>query len=68
MLNSRDDNEDHMDLPTFPEDTEDGKADVPAMPDSQTEFLQGKTYEKLSIKYSRLLSRVIERRGCETVM
>lgn len=41
MLNSRDDNEDHMDLPTFPEDTEDGKADVPAMPDSQTEFLQG---------------------------
>ncbi|KOB67963.1 Lysocardiolipin acyltransferase 1, partial [Operophtera brumata] len=43
MLHSRDDNEDHMDLPTFPEDTEDAKADVPAMPDSQAEFLQGKT-------------------------
>ncbi|XP_072939541.1 uncharacterized protein [Epargyreus clarus] len=40
MLHSRDDNEDHIDLPTFPEDTEEGRADVPLTPDSQAEFLQ----------------------------
>lgn len=42
MLHSKDDNEDHIDLPTFPEDLEDARADVPAPPDSQAEFLQGK--------------------------
>lgn len=41
MLHSRDDNEQHMDLPTFPEDAEVASAEVPSMPDSQTEFLQG---------------------------
>ncbi|XP_038223033.1 uncharacterized protein LOC119840473 [Zerene cesonia] len=40
MLHSRDDNTDHMDLPTFPEDAEEGKVDVPLTPDSQAEFLQ----------------------------
>lgn len=40
MLHSKDDNEEHMDLPTFPEDVEDAKADIPSLPDSQAEFLQ----------------------------
>lgn len=40
MLHSRDDNPEHEDLPTFPEDVEDAKADVPTLPDSQAEFLQ----------------------------
>lgn len=42
MLHSRDDNEKHLDLPTFPEDAEDARAEVPSVPDSQAEFLQGK--------------------------
>lgn len=41
MLHSRDENEEHMDLPTFPEDTEDERVDMPVVPDSQAEFLQG---------------------------
>ncbi|KAJ0178937.1 hypothetical protein K1T71_005712 [Dendrolimus kikuchii] len=40
MLHSRDENEEHIDLPTFPEDAEDGRVDVPVVPDSQAEFLQ----------------------------
>lgn len=40
MLHSRDDNPEHEDLPTFPEDAEDAKAEVPTFPDSQAEFLQ----------------------------
>ncbi|KAJ8733456.1 hypothetical protein PYW08_001754 [Mythimna loreyi] len=40
MLHSRDDNEKHVDLPTFPEDAEDARAEVPSVPDSQAEFLQ----------------------------
>ncbi|XP_075971460.1 uncharacterized protein LOC142973535 [Anticarsia gemmatalis] len=40
MLHSRDDNESHMDLPTFPEDSEDARVEVPLLPDSQAEFLQ----------------------------
>lgn len=42
MLHSRDDNDKHVDLPTFPEDAEDARADVPSVPDAQAEFLQGK--------------------------
>lgn len=42
MLHSRDDNPDNFDLPTFPEDVEDMKSEVPGLPDSQAEFLQGK--------------------------
>ncbi|CAD0197237.1 unnamed protein product [Chrysodeixis includens] len=42
MLHSRDDNESHMDLPTFPEDAEAARVEVPSVPpDSQAEFLQG---------------------------
>lgn len=41
MLHSRDDNDKHVDLPTFPEDAEDARAEVPSVPDSQAEFLQG---------------------------
>ncbi|XP_048007277.1 uncharacterized protein LOC125242556 [Leguminivora glycinivorella] len=41
MLHSRDDNEQHIDLPSFPEDEEITRADGP--PDSQAEFLQGPT-------------------------
>ncbi|XP_041970796.1 uncharacterized protein LOC121727178 isoform X2 [Aricia agestis] len=41
MLHSRDDREDHIDLPIFPEDIEDKKASVPLIPDSQAEYLQG---------------------------
>ncbi|XP_026496782.2 uncharacterized protein LOC113401185 isoform X1 [Vanessa tameamea] len=37
MLHSKDDT---PALPTFPEDAEDGKVDVPVVPDSQAEFLQ----------------------------
>lgn len=43
MLHSRDDNEDHVDLPSFPEDTEAASLEVPDMPDSQAEFLQGQS-------------------------
>ena len=42
MLHSRDDDEKHVDLPIFPEDAEDARAEVPAVPDAQAEFLQGK--------------------------
>lgn len=41
MLHSRDDNENHIDLPNFPEDSEDAKMQVSTLPDSQAEFLQG---------------------------
>lgn len=41
MLHSRDDNDSHMDLPTFPEDAEDARVEVPGLPDLQAEFLQG---------------------------
>lgn len=41
MLHSRDDNQEHIDLPSFPEDTEDARVVLPAVPDSQAEFLQG---------------------------
>jgi hypothetical protein len=41
MLHSRDDNQDHVDLPTFPEDSEAERLAIPAIPDSQAEFLQG---------------------------
>ncbi|KAL0832604.1 hypothetical protein ABMA28_000802 [Loxostege sticticalis] len=40
MLHSRDDNQEHIDLPSFPEDTEDARVVLPAVPDSQAEFLQ----------------------------
>ncbi|CAG4991714.1 unnamed protein product [Parnassius apollo] len=40
MLHSRDDNQQHIDLPTFPEDSEDARTDVTSVPDSQAEFLQ----------------------------
>nr|XP_004931145.1 uncharacterized protein LOC101744907 [Bombyx mori]XP_004931146.1 uncharacterized protein LOC101744907 [Bombyx mori]XP_021206919.1 uncharacterized protein LOC101744907 [Bombyx mori] len=40
MLHSRDDSPDNFDLPTFPEDVEDMKSEVPGLPDSQAEFLQ----------------------------
>ncbi|KAH9634538.1 hypothetical protein HF086_016626 [Spodoptera exigua] len=40
MLHSRDDDEHHVDLPTFPEDAEDARVEVPLTPDSQAEFLQ----------------------------
>ncbi|XP_068631245.1 uncharacterized protein [Battus philenor] len=48
MLHSRDDNEQHLDLPTFPEDLEDARIDVTEMPDSEAEFLQvpGETVRK----------------------
>lgn len=41
MLHSRDDNEQHDDLPSFPEDLEDVREDVPSTPDQQAELLQG---------------------------
>lgn len=41
MLHSRDDDNSHMDLPTFPDDAEDARVEVPGLPDSQAEFLQG---------------------------
>lgn len=41
MLHSKDDREDHIDLPTFSQDTMESKADMPLVPDSQAEFLQG---------------------------
>ncbi|CAG9557938.1 unnamed protein product [Danaus chrysippus] len=41
MLHSKDDNHDHVDLPTFPEDAEEGRVDVMVVPDSQAEYLQG---------------------------
>ncbi|XP_047022524.1 uncharacterized protein LOC124631932 [Helicoverpa zea] len=40
MLHSRDDNEKHIDLPSFPQDTEDARAEVSLIPDAQAEFLQ----------------------------
>lgn len=40
MLESMKENKENSDLPTFPEDAEDGRADVPVVPDSQSEFLQ----------------------------
>ncbi|XP_073942770.1 uncharacterized protein isoform X1 [Choristoneura fumiferana] len=41
MLHSRDDNEQHDDLPSFPEDLEDVREDVASTPDQQAELLQG---------------------------
>lgn len=41
MLHSKDDIPEHIVLPTFPEDAEEGRVDVPVVPDSQAEFLQG---------------------------
>lgn len=40
MLHSKDDVREHLMLPTFPEDAEEGRVDVPVVPDSQAEFLQ----------------------------
>ncbi|XP_059056776.1 uncharacterized protein LOC131850541 [Achroia grisella] len=40
MLHSRDENQDHIDLPVFPEDNEESRADVSVRPDSQVELLQ----------------------------
>ncbi|XP_039749556.1 uncharacterized protein LOC120626219 isoform X1 [Pararge aegeria] len=40
MLHSKDDDQDHIDLPTFPQDAEEGRVAVPIVPDSQAEFLQ----------------------------
>ncbi|XP_013165213.1 PREDICTED: uncharacterized protein LOC106116042 isoform X1 [Papilio xuthus] len=40
MLHSRDDNQEHIDLPTFPEDMEDVHVDVTGIPDAEAEFLQ----------------------------
>ncbi|CAH2105420.1 unnamed protein product [Euphydryas editha] len=40
MLHSKDDVPEHIVLPTFPEDAEEGRVDVPVVPDSQAEFLQ----------------------------
>ncbi|CAH4035693.1 uncharacterized protein LOC123713745 [Pieris brassicae] len=40
MLHSRDEVAEHIDLPTFPEDAEEGRINVPIIPDSQAEFLQ----------------------------
>ncbi|KAJ2951889.1 hypothetical protein O0L34_g4139 [Tuta absoluta] len=43
MLHSRDDNQEHIDLPPFPDDAEDARADVPLPPEpkQQAELLQG---------------------------
>lgn len=41
MLHSKDEIPEHIVLPTFPEDAEEGRVDVPVVPDSQAEFLQG---------------------------
>lgn len=41
MLHSRDDNQEHIDLPTFPEDMEDVHVEVTGIPDAEAEFLQG---------------------------
>ncbi|XP_068631248.1 uncharacterized protein [Battus philenor] len=49
MLHSRDDNEQHLDLPTFPEDLEDARIDVTEMPDSEAEFLQGTRGEPIGV-------------------
>ncbi|CAH0693161.1 unnamed protein product [Chilo suppressalis] len=43
MLHSRDDIQEHVDLPSFPEDSEDERLAVPDPPDSQAEFLQVET-------------------------
>ncbi|XP_026737412.1 uncharacterized protein LOC113500728 isoform X2 [Trichoplusia ni] len=54
MLHSRDDIESHMDLPSFPEDAEAARVEVPSvLPDSQAEFLQGpgETVRKDSQKF-----------------
>ncbi|XP_050343946.1 uncharacterized protein LOC126769296 isoform X2 [Nymphalis io] len=40
MLHSKEDTPEHLALPTFPEDAEEGRVDVPVVPDSQAEFLQ----------------------------
>ncbi|XP_023946276.1 uncharacterized protein LOC112051728 [Bicyclus anynana] len=40
MLHSKDDEQDHVDLLSFPQDAEDGRVVVPIVPDSQAEFLQ----------------------------
>lgn len=47
MLHSKDDNQDHVDLPTFPEDAEEGRVDVMVVPDSQAEYLQGTNFRVL---------------------
>ncbi|CAH2071653.1 unnamed protein product, partial [Iphiclides podalirius] len=40
MLHSRDDNQQHIDLPSFPEDSEATRVEVTSVPDSDAEFLQ----------------------------
>lgn len=59
MLHSRDDNESHMDLPSFPEDSEAARVEVPAQPDAQAEFLQipGETVRKDSQKMRYAINR-----------
>lgn len=68
MLHSRDDNESHMDLPTFPEDSEDARAEVPMLLDAQTELLQGtsilsRTKCKIfqDIDYAKWINEVLSR-------
>ncbi|CAG9795295.1 unnamed protein product [Diatraea saccharalis] len=51
MLHSRDENQDHIDLPSFPEDSEDERLLVPDPPDSQAEFLQ--EYQRSRYKGAR---------------
>lgn len=46
MLHSKDDFPEHIVLPTFPEDAEEGRVDVPVVPDSQAEFLQEEPVNK----------------------
>lgn len=54
MLHSRDENSDHVDLPTFPQDTDDVKPDVVSV-DSQAEYLQG---ECLRLTDSHVINNV----------
>lgn len=51
MLHSKDDIPEHIVLPTFPEDAEEGRVDVPVVPDSQAEFLQGTLNYKIVSKH-----------------
>ncbi|CAH0729296.1 unnamed protein product, partial [Brenthis ino] len=48
MLHSKDDTHENLVLPTFPEDAEEGRVDVPVVPDSQAEFLQEAPVRKTS--------------------
>ncbi|CAH2071655.1 unnamed protein product, partial [Iphiclides podalirius] len=47
MLHSRDDNQQHIDLPSFPEDSEATRVEVTSVPDSDAEFLQGSRGEPI---------------------